>query len=373
MKIGILGGSFDPLHKEHIRLIEGAKEIIGLDKVILLPTYNPPHKASVGTSYEDRVNMLSIYVSTVKDVEIDETEKELNLEKSYAYVVLKEIKKKYENDDLYYIIGSDSLRKFDVWAHPEKILESVKIAVVNRGDDDVTEIAKEYSKKFGGEIKVYFSANEESSSALRLDLELKRYERLEGRIHPKILEYVKENNLYSRYGVIIEKLRATLSERTFNHSIRVAEYAVNNAWRVWESYERAFLAGLLHDCAKGLMPIHPLSEYPTDAEEVIHQYDGAERAEKEYGISDEVILDAIRYHTTAKPNFSALGKLIYLADKLEEGRSYPCVEELRESVENNFEMGFIETLAHGMDYLRTRNIEIDVLTLEAYEWYNKKR
>ncbi len=372
MKIGILGGSFDPLHKEHIRLIEGAKEIVGVDKVLLLPTFNPPHKERVGTPYEDRVNMLKIYASTTSNVEIDETEKELNLKKSYAYLVLRELRKKHPTDELYYLIGSDSLRKFSVWAEPQEILKSVRIAVVNRGDDDVSLLAKEYASKYDGEIKVYFSAEEESSSALRLDLELGRYDALNGRILPEIVEYIKAHNLYSQFGETIAKLKANISERTFNHSIRVAEYAVNNAWRVWESYERAFLAGLLHDCAKGLAPLKPISEYPTDSMEVIHQYDGAERA-KEYGITDEGILDAIRYHTTAKPNFSALGKLIYLADKLEEGRDYPSVNKLREAVERDFEEGFKLTLAHGMDYLRTRNIKIDVLTLEAYEWYNNNK
>ncbi|MBQ8178795.1 MAG: nicotinate (nicotinamide) nucleotide adenylyltransferase [Clostridia bacterium] len=371
MKIGILGGSFDPLHKEHLRIIENAREKVGVDRVILLPTYNPPHKESVATPYEDRVNMLRLYADKTDFVSVDEMERELSLQKSYAYLVLAELKKKHPTDELYYLIGSDSLRKFDSWARPDEILKSVRIAVVNRGDDDVTELAKEYSVKYNGEIKVYFGADEESSSSLRLALELKQYDALSGRLLPEILDYIRSHKLYSRYGETVDKLRLSLSERTFNHSVRTAIYAVTNAWRVWESYDRALVAGLLHDCAKGRAPLHPLESYPTTSLEVVHQYDGAELARDEYGVTDEVILDAIRYHTTAKPNMSPLGKLVYLADKLESGRSYPSVNALRESVEQDFESGFALTLAHGVDYLKARDLEIDVLTFRAYEWYNK--
>ncbi len=371
MKIGILGGSFDPLHKEHLRIIENARKFVGVEKVILLPTFNPPHKESVGTPYEDRVNMLRLYADNSNFVQIDEIERELGLKKSYAYLVLGELKKKYPTDELYYLIGSDSLRKFESWAHPEEIVKLVRIAVVNRGDDEVTALADELCARYGGEIKVYFSAEEESSSALRIQLELKQYDALKGRLLPEILDYVVTHRLYSKYGDVVDKLRSSLSERTFNHSIRTAVYAVENAWRVWESYDRALLAGLLHDCAKDRTPLHPLESYPTTALEVIHQYDGAEIAEREYGVTDEGVLDAIRYHTTAKPNMSALAKLVYLADKLEEGRSYPSVNALREAVNEDFERGFALTLAHGVEYLRARNLEIDVLTFEAYECYNK--
>lgn len=372
MKIAVFGGAFDPLHKEHIRIIDNAKNLLGMDKVILLPTYNPPHKDGASASYEDRVNMLKLFASTRDYVIIDETERELNLEKSYAYIVLAELKKRYSNDELYYLIGSDSLRKFDNWAHPELILKSVRIRVVTRGNDvDIAELAKECSQKYNGDIDYGFSAEEESSSSIRLQLELERYEELEGRVIAPILNYIREHGLYSRYADILKKLRANLKERTYNHCLRTAEFALENAWRVWEDYDRVMLAGLLHDCAKGKEPLKDICEYPTPSLEVIHQYDGAEIAKKDYGITDEDILDAIRYHTTGKPDFSPLGKLIYLADKLERGRNYPGVDELRKAMDEGVDHAFSLALKHCVEYLRTRNIEIDLLTLCAYEWYNR--
>ncbi len=375
MKIAVFGGAFDPLHKEHIRIIDGAKSSLGMDKVLLLPTYNPPHKDGATVSYEHRVEMLRIFAKNRSFVEIDETEKALSLEKSYAYIVLAEIKKRYPNDELYYIIGSDSLRKFAVWARPEEVLKSVKIIVIPRGDDEgIEELAGKYSLKFNGQISVGFRAESESSSAIRFMLEIGEYQSLKGRIFDEILDYIIKNRLYSRYADVVEKLKSTLSERTFLHSLRVAEFAVENAWRVWVDYDKALLAGLLHDSAKGRPPLKDEREYAVSSSEVIHQYDGAEVAKSEYGVADEEILDAIRYHTTAKPDFSPLGKLIYLADKLERGRDYKSVEYLRLVLERDgVDVAFKETLAHSVEYLRACDKEIDLLTLRACEWYNIRR
>ena len=372
MKIAVFGGSFDPLHKEHMRIIDEAITTLKMDRVVLVPTYNPPHKGGSSVPYEHRVNMLKIFASTRSKVVVDEIERQLSLEKSYAYIVLAELKKRYPTDDLYYIIGSDSLRKFDSWACPEKILKSVTIIAITRGSDDgIEELAEHYSEKYGGKIVVGFGAEEESSSNVRLMLELGRLNELEGRVHPGILEYIVKNNLYSRYKDMLTKLKSTLSERTYNHSLRTAEWAVENAWRVWADYDKALTAGLLHDCAKGMAPLKAVEEYDTPSLEVIHQYDGALIARREYGVVDHEVLDAIRYHTTAKPNFSPLGKLIFLADKLEKGRKYPSVDILRKAVEEGIDEGFKMVLKHNVEYLRNEGKEIDLLTLRAYEWYNK--
>lgn len=372
MKICLFGGAFDPLHKEHIRLIERAKEVLKVDKVLLMPSYNPPHKNSLATPYEHRVKMLELYAQDSSGVFIDETEKSLNLEKSYAYIVLEKIREKYPKEELYYVIGSDSLIKFETWAKPEKVAKLVKIRVARRAlSHDVEGYCAKLNALYeGADFQYAFDAEEESSSELKLDLELKRYDRLEGRVYPKILDYIKKNNLYSRHASIIERLKSELSERLFNHSVRTAEYCVKNAWMVGESFDRAFLAGLLHDCAKERAPLKALQDYPTNSPSVAHQYDGAEVAFKEYGVTDKDVLDAIRYHTTARPDFSPLGKLLYLADKLESGRSYDHIDALRKEVTEDFNKGFVSVLNHGVSYLNAKGVEYDVLTLEAYKWYN---
>ncbi len=83
MKIGLFGGSFSPLHSSHISIIKQAQNFYALDKVLLIPTYNPPHKA-LKDDYDHRVNMLRLFVEDAIGVHIDETEREWNREKSYA-------------------------------------------------------------------------------------------------------------------------------------------------------------------------------------------------------------------------------------------------------------------------------------------------
>ncbi len=243
----------------------------------------------------------------------------------------------------------------------------MRVAVVLRGEDDISEEIGALQAKYGVEIDIIGRANEESSSLLKFDLALGNYGNLKARIPDKIIDYIVKNRLYRDYDGIIERLKGSLSEQTFLHSVRVAEYAVTHAWQIWESFERVFLGGLLHDCAKDVSPLKPLEEYGEDCVNpaIAHQYDGAILAKEIYGVTDEVILDAIRYHSTSKENASGLLKLIYIADKIEKGRNYEGVEALRTVAEENIDEGYLAVLTNGVEYLKKNNITISPLTNAA--------
>lgn len=369
MKIGIFGGTFDPLHNQHAELIRRAREALALDKVLLVPTYMPPHKKTTSTPYEERVEMLNAFTRSVDYVEIDESERECG--SSYACDVLKFIAQKYNGADIYYLIGGDSLIRFDSWKNPDLILKTVKLRVAGRGTrDDIPALCNKIQNKYGGDVKYLFDCKEESSGTVRLDVIFGNTEAVRASVPKPVFDYISTHNLYSEYRATVNKLKNTVSPNLFLHCMAVAEYAVEHSWQVWESFDRAFYAGLLHDCAKG-REVDFRGEIPEDtAPEVIHQYAGAVIAKEEFSITDDAVLDAIRYHTTAKPEMSRLGKLVYIADKLEKRRSYPGVEKLREAVNVNFEDGFISTLEHGYEFLLTKNCTPDVLTLRACAWYN---
>ena len=149
---------------------------------------------------------------------------------------------------------------------------------------------------------------------------------------------------------IKEKLKNILPEKRYLHSIGVSETAETIAKMHNVCPKKAYLAGLLHDCAKMQTDEELLKSCrefkinltPDDmaSMQVLHGFVGAEIAKRDFSVSDTEILDAIRYHTTGKPNFSPLGKLIYLADKLECGRDYPSVDNLRATLEQK-----------GVDYI----------------------
>ena len=363
------------MHSEHIAIVLKATGRYGFDRVILEPTYNPPHKHCRITPYEDRVKMLRLFADRTPCVEIDETEREMALEHAYSYLVLSEIKRKFEGDELTYLIGSDSLMKFTEWRNPDKVAKIMPVMAVPRGDVRAmaeAEAAKLNAAYEGARITVAdFDCEEVSSSVIKLYFELKDYDKAAEYVPDYIIGYVSDNGLYSVYSSLVERLRSEMSERLFAHTVRTAEFAAEHAWQLNVDFDSAFLAAMLHDSRKQFPPMHPAESYDTYSREVIHQYDGAEAA-ADYGVTDPVVVDAIRYHTTGKPNMSALGKLIFCADKLERGRSYEGVEGLRALADADMDECFRALLRHNYEYVSRTADRVDPLTLRAYEWYNKQ-
>ena len=164
------------------------------------------------------------------------------------------------------------------------------------------------------------------------------------------------------------------------HSVRVAVFAAENARRFGIPEDKAIAAALFHDCAKNLElsakeleGFAPPLEWGEIPKEVLHQFQGAYVAEHFFQVQDQDILNAIRYHTSGRPNMSALEKLIFLADMLEEERKYDVVDILRElffekGLDECLERALLETLL----FLEKKGGEIYPLTKQAYEFYRKK-
>lgn len=132
MKIGVIGGTFNPVHIGHLILAEEAREKLGLDKVILIPTAMPPHKDASGIApAEDRLKMLKLSVKgnkffSVSDMEIRRRGR------SYTIDTLRELKRRFARDEIYFIIGSDLLKYLNEWKDLGQILEMVKFVAATR-------------------------------------------------------------------------------------------------------------------------------------------------------------------------------------------------------------------------------------------------
>jgi nicotinate-nucleotide adenylyltransferase len=132
MKIGILGGTFNPVHVGHLILAEEVREKAALDKIIFVPTYLPPHKDnSEIAAASDRFRMLKMAIKgnryfTVSDVEIKRQGQ------SYTIDTVKQFKDKFPEDELYFITGSDMLKYLDEWKDLSEILKLVKFIVATR-------------------------------------------------------------------------------------------------------------------------------------------------------------------------------------------------------------------------------------------------
>ncbi|MFA6357043.1 MAG: nicotinate-nucleotide adenylyltransferase [Candidatus Omnitrophota bacterium] len=132
MKVGILGGTFNPVHIGHLILAEEAREKLKLDKIIFIPTALPPHKDNLNIAAAcDRLLMLKLAIKSnkffsVSDIEIKRSGR------SYTIDTLNELKAKYAQDELYFIIGSDLLKYLSEWKDLNKIIQMVNFVVATR-------------------------------------------------------------------------------------------------------------------------------------------------------------------------------------------------------------------------------------------------
>ncbi|MDE7138470.1 MAG: nicotinate (nicotinamide) nucleotide adenylyltransferase, partial [Ruminococcus sp.] len=142
MKIGIYGGSFNPVHKGHIHLAETAIEDFGLDIVYFVPSKISPHRSvDEYVSETDRLEMLKLVC--MKNNNFRVSDYELRSERvSYSVYTVEHFRRKFPNDELFLLVGSDMLMMFDKWYCFEKILSEVTIAVISRDSGDLDSLRK---------------------------------------------------------------------------------------------------------------------------------------------------------------------------------------------------------------------------------------
>lgn len=174
-----------------------------------------------------------------------------------------------------------------------------------------------------------------------------------------------------------DKLLSDIGQKRYKHCIRVMETALefNNNIDI----DKVKSAAILHDCAKyneeKYLKLYggSIENYQLQYKAVLHSFLGAEVAKKEYNINDTEVLDAIRYHTTAKADMSDLEKIIYLADAIEPKRDYPGVNHLRKLSKENLNEAIIFSLNHNINYIIEKNDLIHPLTIEARNFLIKEK
>lgn len=183
-------------------------------------------------------------------------------------------------------------------------------------------------------------------------------------------------------ATLLEKIKAAMSEKRFNHVLGVEAVALSLAERYGESKEKVSIAALTHDYAK--------ERSDSEFKQVIRDYDydldllnwnnaiwhglvGAQFVEKELGITDESILQAIRLHTTGASQMSLLDKIIYVADYIEAGRDIPGVEKARAIAKKDLDEAVAYETKHTLAHLIDINAPIYPKTIETYNrWVAKK-
>lgn len=197
LKIGIMGGSFNPIHNAHLATAEFIRDRYDLDKVMFVPTGNPPHKRHI-LDKRDRYNMVVLATFKNDDFFVSDYEVNMDGEKSYTVDTLRHIKNTYPNEELYYITGSDSLNTIETWKEFEKIFHQAKfIAAMRPGINllETQENVDRFRKEYDANIDmIYVPSLEISSTYIRS--RLKSSNTIKYLVPSRVEEYIYSNKLY---------------------------------------------------------------------------------------------------------------------------------------------------------------------------------
>ena len=352
MRIGIYGGTFNPIHLGHMEAAKAAVKRLRLEKLYLIPAGLPPHKA-LGTDAPPAGKRLEMTALAAEELGGEALDLELKREgKSYTLDTLRELKKRFPKDHLFLLMGTDMFLSFQDWREPKKIAKLATLCAFSRetgdGMDEKLAAQKKYLKKdLDADVELIALPRvvEISSTQLREDL-ARGGELAKQYLAPAIYGYILREGLYGTKADLkhlsLEELRyvalSMLKSSRVPHVLGTEQTAAALALRWGGDETAARRAALLHDCTKKLEREQHLAlcrqyHVPPDQEELregklLHALTGAVTAREVFGESAEVV-DAIRWHTTGKPDMTLLEKIIYLADYIEPTRSFCDLTALR--------------------------------------------
>lgn len=233
-KIGILGGSFNPIHVGHMTSMMEVKQKLGLDKVFVIPANISPNKETLGPDVQERARMVEIAIAPYADeLQLDMREVKRG-GVSYTVETLEELNEMYSPDQLYFIMGADVFAGFDSWKNPEEILERANIVVTTRFGTNFSfephslpDVVRRHMRLFAPEkielttglqiLHVEIEPVDASGTAIRK--KLRDGKEVSDLIQPQVLKYIDEKGLYKRKSPLVDDYRAFTkfcAERAFD-------------------------------------------------------------------------------------------------------------------------------------------------------------
>ena len=390
MKIGIYGGTFNPIHTGHMAAAQFAAEYLALDLLYLIPAGLPPHKtlAENTPSVEHRLQMTKLAAGAMgKNVKVLDMELR-RTGKSYTVDTLRELRVLHPEDDLYFFMGTDMFLTFQKWYQPDEIAKLCTLCTFGRSEADTEElfaVQREY-------LTATFNANivtivlpkivDISSTELRDTLKAGC-----GRdfLHDAVYGYILRERLYGTerdLGTLsLEELRCValsmLKPSRIPHVLGTEETAAQLAIRWNVDEETARRAALLHDCTKNLnMEQHLVlcrqngiepDELERQEEPLLHALTGAAVAKHIFGVSPGVE-SAIRYHTTGKANMTTLEKIVYRADSIEPTRTFRDLTEIRSLAMEDLDRACLMSFTMSVEHLEEKGCAVHPNSVYARDY-----
>ena len=381
MRVGIMGGTLDPVHMGHIQIAETALRELKLDRIMLLPAGDPPHKAHP-TPKADRWRMAQLAAENVSglfacSVEINRTGV------TYTVDTLRELHTFNPNTQWYYLIGADTLDVLDSWRCFDQVAQMCTFVVAGRGAEPASAERMAFlTERYGARFAVLSVSGPEISSTEIRNRTAKGQD-IHGLTPENVQMYIEGQGLYLcpySMDAIRDALKAHLKPSRYQHTLGVAETARRLAPNCGVSPARAYLAALLHDCAKSMeadamRAMIRQSDLPTDdaemaADSVLHAPVGALLAKSTYGVRDPQILSAIRKHTIGDAEMSPMDALIYTADFIEPNRKpFSGLAEARAMAERDIYAAMCQCARLTCAYVREGGAEPHPKTVEMIQNY----
>ena len=176
---------------------------------------------------------------------------------------------------------------------------------------------------------------------------------------------------YTKIMFFKEKLKKDLKPQRYAHTLSTVLKAMELSVGTDADKEKVFIAALLHDCAKYKTPDEKQKEFLKDfldCTQIIHAPFGAIIAKEEYGICDETILNAIKYHSTGRRKMTIEEIIVCLADAIEDLRDYPNLDNIKKATHKGLKYGLLESLSGVVRFETEKGNKIHHLTIEAIEW-----
>ncbi|NOQ50102.1 MAG: nicotinate (nicotinamide) nucleotide adenylyltransferase [Mycoplasmataceae bacterium] len=359
MKIGIFGGTFNPVHNGHIDICKHLKEKLNFDFIYIVPTYKTP-----GFKFDperiDPIHRLKMVEAAVKETKLKWLKvSKIEFEKkdiSYTYLTIEHFRKTYPKADLYFILGNDRYITFDTWKNPNSITTNAKLVVYKRGHHLMTPTTTQRL------IYVDDKPFNISSTDIIANLEWNK-------IPLASRKYISKHHLYLK-TLAFRQLGVDRYKHTIAVAINAKRLAEISGYR---NPQKAYDVGLAHDLFKNFDEkwqvdyIHMNSDYLIPPGPTLHSYTADIWFRKEYLMKDEEFLSAIRKHSLCALEMSQLDKLIYVADKTSMDRITKSDISMRRLAYSNLDLTFKKLFKQYCELILNKNNLLFPDTRELYD------
>lgn len=388
-KIGIFGGCFNPPHLGHIRGAEAAARALGLDRVLLVPAFEVPHKQLSLSSPTPQQRLAMTYLAAEGREKLEASDIEIAQKaQGYTWDTLLALREKYPQAAFTLLLGSDQFGIFPQWKNAEQIVALADLAVLSRGQkgegEAIAQTARELSA-LGARVAVLDNpVTEISSTQLR---RLLAFRCADAFLPPAVAQYICDNRLYDAAAnwkhLPMEALEPIvirlLNPNRVRHVLGCRDTCVELARRWGADETDAARAGLLHDITKALDgPLQltlcgaygkMLDDFSRKYPKTLHALTGSLVAERIFG-ENEAVVSAICSHTTGKAGMNTLEKIVYVADYMEPNRDFPGVERLRRLAFSDLTAALKLGLEMTLEHLKNQGSEVSSQSREALDYLN---